>query len=55
LLQENPSLDVQKGWKTVHPEEMTTRFASEFQQLSCNTINKTEAIFYNSKPTLMKI
>lgn len=55
LLQDNPALDVQKSWQTVHPEEMTMWFATEFQQLSCNTINKTKAILYNNKPILMKI
>jgi len=55
LLQDNPAPDVQKSWQTVHLAEMTMRFATEFQQLSCNTINKTKAILYNIKPILMKI
>jgi len=55
LLQDNPALDVQKSWQTVHPEEMTMLFATEFQQLSCDTINKKKAILYNNKPILMKI
>jgi hypothetical protein len=54
LLQDSPSLDVLKSWKIVHQEEMTIRFATEFQQLSCNTINKMKAILYNNKPILMK-
>lgn len=55
LLQDNPALDVQKCWQTVHPAEMTMRFATEFQQLSCNTINKMKPILYNNKPILIKI
>jgi surfactin synthase thioesterase subunit len=43
------------GLLPARQEEMTTRFATEIQQLSCNTTNKIKAILHNNKPILMKI